>query len=317
VPVASERAILVAVGASSLVSGSAALVSAVSGAGTRAGMAGLVGLASSAAASIGILALRRSSAVARRAAEEMQATLAAELVRARKLAALGEVAGNIAHEINNPLAIIDGKAMQLGLLLASTPVDVPRAARFGQQIAETAQRLARLVNGLRLLSPRADSDAVTTLPVDELIRTALALCAPRAKFAGVALTPPATPPELELECCPRDVVQIVQQLVCNALDAVDGRPEPWITIDARGDGDDVVVAVADSGPGVPAAVRARLGEPFVSAKPAGKGFGLGLSIAMDLARRQGGAVALDPMAAHTCFVARLPRRRPAALPLGA
>jgi C4-dicarboxylate-specific signal transduction histidine kinase len=99
-------------------------------------------------------------------------------------------------------------------------------------------------------------------------------------------------------------------LIQNAFDAVAEIPgERWVAVDVKTSDHSAVVAVTDSGPGVPPAIRARIMEPFFTTKPVGKGTGLGLSLSRSIAVGHGGDLTLGEQNGHTCFSLTLPLRK--------
>jgi C4-dicarboxylate-specific signal transduction histidine kinase len=225
---------------------------------------------------------------------------------AYKMAALGEMAGGIAHEINNPVAIISGKGRQLLEILASEPLDLDEARRFVQVMVDTAKRIAGIVNGLRTISRPAERDPCSPTQVTGLVESTAAMLMPRFRHAGVTLEVAPGEGDLVLECRAAEVSQVLTNLLSNALDAVEAQPEPWVrlTVEPRADG--VAFVVEDNGPGVPPEIRTKIMQPFFTTKEIGRGTGLGLSISRSLAEGHGGRLTLDETAGRTRFVAEFP-----------
>jgi C4-dicarboxylate-specific signal transduction histidine kinase len=98
-------------------------------------------------------------------------------------------------------------------------------------------------------------------------------------------------------------------LVNNARDAVAQAAIRWIRIEAVPAGGSMEISVADSGPGIPEDIRARIMDPFFTTKGVGRGTGLGLSISKAIVEDHGGSLILDPSSRHTRFVVKLPRKR--------
>jgi PAS domain S-box-containing protein len=253
---------------------------------------------------IGGVALDLSARVqAEKAKEEAQN----QLVKAYKLAALGEMAGNIAHEINNPLAIIDGKAKQLCEILAAPTLDTKTAIKFGETISAMALRLVKIVNGLRNVSRASNNDPFTPKAVAALIEETVALCAPKLKVMDIELKTNEIAPDLALTCRPAELSQVLLNLISNAADAIENQEDRWISVDVSASATSVRIRIVDSGPGIPKEIRGKICEPFFTTKPVDKGTGLGLSISTQLVAAHGGTLALDELSPHTCFVVHLPR----------
>jgi signal transduction histidine kinase len=222
--------------------------------------------------------------------------------RAERLAGVGELAGQVAHEVNNPIAIISAKAR---LLLREGREQLPaRAGEEVTKIADLADRVARIAQGL-LSYCRPAPGARQPLDVRLPVRRALAYVEARATAAGVALDDrlPAALPAVHANCA--ELEQVFLNLFLNALDAMPGggvltvqaHAEPAATELRRRGGtgsaaDMLVLEVADTGTGIDPSIRDRVFEPFLTTK-GGRGTGLGLSICQGLVRSHGGEILLE------------------------
>jgi len=232
-----------------------------------------------------------------------------KLLHGYKLSALGEMAGNIAHELTNPLAIIEGKSRQLGKILSKDQIDVPYALEFCQTIGETSRRLVKITNGLKTMSRSAEKDPYEARSVASIVEETLAICQGRLKYSEVDISVETISSALTIDCRPTEISQIILNLVSNAHDAVEYLAEKWIKITVVDDKSHVQISVIDSGSGIPPEVRKKIATAFFTTKPAGKGTGLGLSISTGLAESYGGSLTLDIQSLHTKFDLKLPKRQ--------
>ena len=215
------------------------------------------------------------------------------LVESEKLAGIGRLAAGVAHEINNPLQVI------IGYLSMRRDVADRKLAEQLAAIEDEAMRCKAVVDGLLELS----RPAARFEPVD--LR---GLCEDVAGSLRVAVQP--GPLRLRLEGTavaigdgPR-LRQVLYNLMKNAVEAAGPGGEVAVVLASSGHGVDI--AVRDSGPGVPAAARARLFEPFFTTKPTGTGLGLAVSRAIALAH--GGDIDVEASASGgAVFTLRLPR----------
>jgi two-component system sensor histidine kinase DctS len=227
------------------------------------------------------------------------------------MASLGEMAGGIAHEINNPLTVISGNAELIKVLVLSgqpTAATLAALVRYAEKIEETAHRVAKIVRGLRFFAGEVDSGAFEMVKVSAIIDDTLAFCQARLASRSIVIKITAYPPGLALECRPTQLSQILLNLLNNAHDAIINQSNRWIRIEIADLGDELEIAVVDSGSGIPEAVRDKLMQPFFTTKQTGKGMGLGLSIVAGLVEAHGGTITIDSTHPNTRFVVRLPKR---------
>ncbi|MBL8695370.1 MAG: PAS domain S-box protein [Planctomycetes bacterium] len=223
----------------------------------------------------------------------------AELSRARSLAMLGELAATVAHEIKNPLAAIYGAAQ---ILVAETPVEDPRREVL-DRISDHIRRLDATVRDL-LRFARPETPRLVARDVRGYVAGLVDALAEDSRFREVVMVLTGET-KLEVDCDERLMDQVFQNLIQNACDAVNGRGE--IEIHFSYEGDDAVITVSDSGPGIPEAVLPRIFDPFYTTKL--RGTGLGLAICRKNVEAHGGAIRAENRAESGArFVVRLPRR---------
>jgi len=235
--------------------------------------------------------------------ETMRRAAEVRLFDASRLATLGEMASSIAHEINQPLAVIRLAAETLNEeFQLAEPGAVPAelrefTGRKLERIANQTERASTIIRDLRIFARKPD-DQPTPFSVPDALRGAADLVHEQLRLASVAI-------ELRLdEACGQvlghanRLQQVVINLVLNARDAMLEKPgdaPPTIRVHAypKPDGSGVVVDIEDNGPGIPPKVLPRLFEPFFTTKPGGKGTGLGLSISYEIVRQMGGTISAE------------------------
>lgn len=235
--------------------------------------------------------LRRSQECVLRL-ESQKCALDEQLLQSQKLAAIGEIASGIAHEINNPLAVILGYAK-----LIARGADA-RAGADAAVIVEEVERCQEIVGGLLDLA-RPPRLAPTPVDLAELAREVGERLRDVLGRGEVAVTAPGA---VEVIADEGKVRQIVANLIRNGLEA---DPAGRVEVEATLRNGRAVVRVRDHGPGLSPDARARLFEPFFTTKP--KGTGLGLAVSASLALAHGGALVLvDPDGPGACFELSLP-----------
>lgn len=211
----------------------------------------------------------------------------AELVQAGKLAAIGELAGAVAHEINNPLAIISGKVESLQDLNGTLPAS---AQRDIDKIGKHVHRIAAITKGL-LAYARPFSGERQPTDLNRVVLDSWELIAARAKEQGVhvELQQDSEPPEIAGNAT--ELTQVVINLANNAMDAMARGGMLRIRTERHGDG--AVLEVSDTGRGMTREVRRRIFEPFFTTKSEHGGTGLGLAICHGIVRNHGGRIEVE------------------------
>lgn len=227
------------------------------------------------------------------------------LVRASQLAAIGEFAAMMAHEIRTPLGILRSSAQ----MLEREPALGAEARELTGFIVSETQRLNRLVAAL-LDSARAQPPHRRPADIDALVERCLNMLGQQAVRQGVVFEHALAAGDPVVDADAEQITQVLLNLLLNALQALpDGGR---VRVATRGDADSLSVEVADNGPGIAAAERHRMFEPFVYRREGG--LGLGLAVVKQIVTAHGGEIAVesDATLGGACFRIRLPRRAPAA-----
>ncbi len=221
------------------------------------------------------------------------------------MGALGKMAGGIAHEINNPLAIIQGKAMQLYKHIPNGKLTMDYIVKELAKIVETTERMSKIVNGLSSFSRNANKDPFIKNNLKIIMSNVLRLCMQKFKADGIKLDVLETP-DLSFDCRGVQLEQVLLNLLNNAHDAVFSLPEKWVQIEFKTTGDRLEILIKDSGKGIKPEVASQMMQPFFTTKEVGKGTGLGLSISKGIIEDHKGYLRFDSSAENTCFIIELP-----------
>ncbi|MBK7892201.1 MAG: GHKL domain-containing protein [Bdellovibrionales bacterium] len=220
------------------------------------------------------------------------------------------MAGGIAHEINNPLAIIVARTENLLDRLNRGPIEAPEIADNLKRIHEVSQRIAKIVAGMRRLV-RDDSESPLDLYSFEMvIDDALDLCWEKYRSRGIQLiienqpSPEGTP--LKIHCRRIQVAQVLVNLLNNAEHATEEQSARWIKIRSYQEEPWINIEITDSGLGIAPEVVNRMMEPFFTTKEVGKGTGLGLAITRSIMNQHHGRIEYLPERSNTTFVLRFP-----------
>lgn len=227
-----------------------------------------------------------------------------QLVESSKMASLGEMASGMAHEINNPLTIIQGKLQVIQLILSDLDVKDKNLFEELKKIKTTTDRIEKIVKGLRNFSRAANMDPFELTSLKPIIQETLDLCAEKIRAEGINLIV-SDIPQVSIRCRPSQISQVLINLVNNSRDAIHDSKTKWIDLSIKAEHNKVQIIITDSGPGIPAGVADRMMEPFYTTKDVGKGTGLGLSISKGIIAAHGGKLWLDTTSINTRFIIEL------------
>ena len=234
------------------------------------------------------------------------------LLASARLSSLGQMAGGIAHEINNPLSIIKAGSDQIELLLSRPNIDIDRLRSLSGTITKTVDRIAKIVSGLRDFSRDGVRDPSEPVSVMQVVQDTLALCGEKIRFSGVRVDCQDVANDLKIDCQSVRIAQVLLNLITNAYDAtMQSNPKEKVikisTSITKNGG--VEIVVQDRGSGVPKNLADSIMEPFFTTKGPGKGTGLGLSISKSICADHEGTLTLRPSPVGACFVISLPASR--------
>jgi two-component system, NtrC family, sensor kinase len=234
------------------------------------------------------------------------------LLQSQKLAAIGELSAGIAHEINNPLAIIRQEAEWMGLLLKRLGSADGKAVEELQgsvhQIMQQVDRCTEITRNLLDFARKRDP-VIQAVEVNRIIEDMTMLVEKEARHKNITIVRhyDATLPAIYSDA--PQLRQVILNFLTNATHAI-GK-DGVVTITTRPNGDDAVdIVISDTGCGVPEANLRRIFDPFFTTKPPGQGTGLGLSICHGIILRLGGRITVASQVGRgTEFTITLPRSR--------
>lgn len=230
-------------------------------------------------------------------------------IESARLASLGEMAAGIAHEINNPLSIIIGRAESVRVEFEKPEFNKIVVRDAIEKITATTQRITKIVRSMKNLARDGTQDPFEKHPLIELVENALEL-SPDWYAKQDSRVSVSIPKNTFVWCRPIQISQVLLNMLQNSFQAISELEERWIHVDATVVDGFARISIEDSGPGIPEEIQRKLMQPFFTTKPPGKGTGLGLSLARQVAKEHQGDFYYDSTGEHTKFVLCLPTKRP-------
>lgn len=218
-----------------------------------------------------------------------------QVMQASKLASIGELSAGVAHEINNPLAIIQTERQILMDTETLTPTLDPdfKVQLFDSmaQIDVQIQRCKRITHNLLRFSRRTKS-VIEDVDINAFLREVIDLMEREARTGGIKFFPDFEENLSTTRSDPSQLQQVFLNIITNAIDAHDGKPYGTIKINTRSDSENqgVKIVFSDTGSGISPENLEKIFDPFYTTKMVGKGTGLGLSICYSIMERLGGNI---------------------------
>jgi two-component system NtrC family sensor kinase len=237
-----------------------------------------------------LLSMRMVNRIAE--ADDEKALMNKQVIESGKLASLGELAAGVAHEINNPVAIMVEEAGWVEDILTEKEFkENPHMAELSRalrQINTQGKRCKEITTKL-LSFARGSGSAIRDLQLNEIIEEVVALSSQRAKYANVEVVSALQPDLPTVKASETEMHQVFLNLVNNAIYAME-KSGGRIEFKSYQDHGHIIVEVTDTGPGIPDAIIHRIFDPFFTTKPVGQGTGLGLSICYGIIRKMNGDI---------------------------
>jgi len=236
-----------------------------------------------------------------------------QIIETAKLASVGKLAAGIAHEINNPVAIMVEEAGWIKDLLEeeefSKSENLNEFERALKQIKTQGQRCKEITHKLLSFARKTDSRVQET-QVNDLVKELVSLSEQRAKYSKITIHKNLEDNLPITYMAQSEMQQILLNLINNSVDAME-KNGGELTINTYSEGDVIGIKVSDNGPGIPEANLSRIFEPFFTTKPLGKGTGLGLSICYGIIQKMGGRIDVESVIdSGTTFRIQLPVKGP-------
>ena len=244
-----------------------------------------------------------------RRSDREQSALDQQMAHIEKMANIGRLAAGIAHEINNPLQLIQMQAGWIDeLLQEEKPESVENLEEYRKSVAKIKQHVSRAGTIThRLLGFSRKISSEYDVQLNELIKETISFLESEAHSSNIALNLRLQEDLPTIRTDGAQVQQVLLNLIENSLDAVGSGGQVDITTESKNN--EIFIMIIDNGPGIKPEILERIWDPFFTTKEAGKGTGLGLSICSDIAHKLGGSViAENRVNGGARFTLKLPLR---------
>jgi two-component system NtrC family sensor kinase len=234
------------------------------------------------------------------------------IARADRLASLGKLAADVAHELNNPISGVLTYVQLIRKRIARgeiAPADVEQYQKHMAVVETELRRCGEIVKDL-LIFAKDSSAAFAPAPLRDVIESALAVIRPKLEASPVNLVVSIADDVPTVYCERNQIQQVLMILLINAIEAMPDSGRLNVRCTAEPGWDGACISVEDTGPGLPASIRGHLFEPFMSTKDEASGVGLGLSIAQAIVQKHAGRIEAEcPASGGTIFRVWLRRTR--------
>jgi len=202
-----------------------------------------------------------------------------QLIQAGKLASLGTLTTGIAHELRQPLAVIQLTSENtLALIEEGETLTWQEVSDTFQQVVNNCDRMNRIVNHLRSFARDDDTQVMEAISLVDVLNSSFTLLDAQLHSHGIEVTTHIAEALPAIRGNAHQLEQILINLLTNSRDALTEIEEPAININIQQSGATITLTLADNGPGIPLEVQPKIFDPFFTTKEIGKGTGLGLSI---------------------------------------
>lgn len=231
----------------------------------------------------------------------------ARVHHANKMSSLGEMAANMAHEINSPIQAISFIAQRVQRQLKNNMPEKDIDASM-EKITGSVTKISEIIDSLRKLSRESVDDDFLDIGLCDLVEDVINMTEERFKVNNIdfEVNYHDISENSLIQCQRLQITQVLINLINNAYDAIQTMDKKWIKVDIRKLTDKMQISVTDSGTGIAKDIVEKIFEPLFTTKDIGHGTGLGLNISREIILKHNGIFYVDERSVNTCFVLELP-----------
>lgn len=228
-------------------------------------------------------------------------------INAAKLASLGEMAAGIAHEVNNPLAIIQSASQYSQNLISDSKFPEKKTLiSCHEKIDSSIERISNIIDSLWRFAGKETQETMYPIDLADILENTKTFFNEKSRSRGVEFTIIKSDIPVKINCISSEIEQIVVNLLNNSFSAINDLDDKWVRLECKTEQNVLFISISDSGKGIKKSIADKVMDPFFTTKEIGEGTGLGLSISVGLAHKYGGNLILDTKAPNTTFILTLP-----------
>ena len=227
-----------------------------------------------------------------------------------RLTCLGMLAGNVSHEIKNPLQVLIGASEFIREEATKESPDMKNILKHSSRIDLKVHDISEIIDGLRLLSRDGKNDEIQNLSVEDILIEVNSIVKTDMGDVRFEFSSATNIADKNLNICTNKVllIRVLTNLITNSAYAIKENNEKWVKLFVTEDDQSLKLRIADSGKGIPQEILENIYEPLFTTKPDGEGTGIGLALCNDIIESLGGKLRYELFNGNTSFLICLPKR---------
>lgn len=231
------------------------------------------------------------------------------LSNSQKIASISKMVDRIAHEINNPLMIIQGCSDIIKKSFDRNALDPQKLEKYTHRLNSNISRMSHIISSLKAFSNEENQDSYQISTLQFLVDEALQICRSEFDLSGIEIKVHFPDQDVEVYAKRTELIDAFYHIFKNAIQAIDQNEEKWVKIEVTIKQDKAFLTITDSGLGIASEVVESILEPFFTTRPVGGGLGLGLTYSHGVINRHKGKIFYNSMSKNTEFIIELPQAK--------